>query len=469
MRVIGAPTELPGCVLWLDAADLSSITKDGSNKVSQWSDKSGNAKHAVQATGADQPTYSAAGFGGFPCIDWGNGEAPARRLVTPNVTYGPFTIFIVATAIVGTTGYPYVHNIYSGGPDSEYFIHGGVAGRPQISLGRGVTVSNRDYDDFSDGRRHIVTRYFGGLNSNNSARLDGLQGPVANRVSNNPGTATATGPMYIGNANLAVAPHRGVTAEFIVFDRMLSEGEMVQVEQYLSRKWKIAPARQIASPLEIDDCAMWFDASQGVTHSGGLVSQWNDSSGNARHIVQASDPLKPTYNAANAAYGGKPTVDWLTALVGTRLDRGSADTLTKPLTVFACCNFSNTSLTQVGLFDNASSTEFTFYRTTAGLWEWFPAGDTLTFPAGPVGTRPFVLSIASMVGENVIRANQATLAKKVASSATGITTFRLGTFVAAAQALNWNGSIAEFLVYRRRLPDGEIAQVEAYLKRKYAL
>lgn len=44
--------------LWLDANDISTITKDGSNYVSQWDDKSGNNNHVYQATGSYQPLFS---------------------------------------------------------------------------------------------------------------------------------------------------------------------------------------------------------------------------------------------------------------------------------------------------------------------------------------------------------------------------------------------------------------------------
>ena len=43
--------------LWLDANDESTITKDGSNYVSQWADKSGNGNHATQGTGNLQPVH----------------------------------------------------------------------------------------------------------------------------------------------------------------------------------------------------------------------------------------------------------------------------------------------------------------------------------------------------------------------------------------------------------------------------
>jgi hypothetical protein len=43
--------------LWLDAADSSTITLNGSN-VSQWNDKSGNTRNVLQAVAGDQPTYT---------------------------------------------------------------------------------------------------------------------------------------------------------------------------------------------------------------------------------------------------------------------------------------------------------------------------------------------------------------------------------------------------------------------------
>ena len=44
-------------LLWLDASDETTITKDSNGLVSQWNDKSGNAHHATQSTPANQPTF----------------------------------------------------------------------------------------------------------------------------------------------------------------------------------------------------------------------------------------------------------------------------------------------------------------------------------------------------------------------------------------------------------------------------
>lgn len=60
--------------LWLDAADASTITLNGST-VSQWNDKSGNGRNVSQATAANQPTFTASGLNGKPVLtfdgaDW---------------------------------------------------------------------------------------------------------------------------------------------------------------------------------------------------------------------------------------------------------------------------------------------------------------------------------------------------------------------------------------------------------------
>jgi hypothetical protein len=55
--------------LWLDAADASTVTTV-SGAVSQWNDKSGNARHVSQATAGSRPTYSASGLNSKPTIDF---------------------------------------------------------------------------------------------------------------------------------------------------------------------------------------------------------------------------------------------------------------------------------------------------------------------------------------------------------------------------------------------------------------
>lgn len=50
--------------LWLDAADVATLTRNGTDDVSQWDDKSGNGLHLAQGSAASQPKYFASGFDG---------------------------------------------------------------------------------------------------------------------------------------------------------------------------------------------------------------------------------------------------------------------------------------------------------------------------------------------------------------------------------------------------------------------
>jgi hypothetical protein len=54
--------------VWLDASDASTITLVGS-KVSQWSDKSGNNNHWLQADDSLRPTYTQSLINGLPGVD----------------------------------------------------------------------------------------------------------------------------------------------------------------------------------------------------------------------------------------------------------------------------------------------------------------------------------------------------------------------------------------------------------------
>jgi hypothetical protein len=63
-----APSDLTGLAAWYDASDLASITKDGANRISAIANKGGGAGSMVQATGANQPFYAAAGLNSKPAI-----------------------------------------------------------------------------------------------------------------------------------------------------------------------------------------------------------------------------------------------------------------------------------------------------------------------------------------------------------------------------------------------------------------
>lgn len=58
-----SPLDIASLRLWLDSADLATITKNGSDQVSAWDDKSGNG---LDATGSGNPLYTT--VSGRPCM-----------------------------------------------------------------------------------------------------------------------------------------------------------------------------------------------------------------------------------------------------------------------------------------------------------------------------------------------------------------------------------------------------------------
>jgi len=79
-----SPTDIANLQLWLDASDATSITLAGT-EVTQWRDKSGNIRHANQATVAKQPTLSVAAKNGLDVIDF-NGSTDIMNLDSQPIT-----------------------------------------------------------------------------------------------------------------------------------------------------------------------------------------------------------------------------------------------------------------------------------------------------------------------------------------------------------------------------------------------
>ncbi len=66
------------------------------------------------------------------------------------------------------------------------------------------------------------------------------------------------------------------------------------------------------SPLNISGLGAWYDAydASTITEAAGAVSQWDDKSGNLRHITQSTGANQPIYtNGDNVSFDG--TNDWL--------------------------------------------------------------------------------------------------------------------------------------------------------------
>lgn len=310
-----SPTSIPGCALWLDGADSTTLTLSGSN-VTQWNDKSGNGYSLVQATTSNQPTYLLNVVNGL-----GGVETNRSRFLfksgsnISNFAYGTNTSAFFVIRNASTNG---GWNIFA----TMYFTATGSQtskSRWHFSVNQGGTqgltiiIGSTTYQNTSFTIPTSTAAIVGFTTSPSSTLLD-LNGSISTYS----GVTMSNADDGIG---LALADTRDTTAttntvicEMIGFNTQLTTTERQQIEGYLANKWGLSTslptthpyysAPSIPSPLSISGCALWLDAADSttLTLSGSNVTQWNDKSGNANNAVRSTivtSALGPTRNSSN--------------------------------------------------------------------------------------------------------------------------------------------------------------------------
>src|SRR5208337_4787274 len=75
-----SPLNIAGCVGWFDPSNATSITKDGSNNISQWNDLSGSGNYGT-ASGSTRPVLENAAQNGLNTVRF---TASGTQLLTLN-------------------------------------------------------------------------------------------------------------------------------------------------------------------------------------------------------------------------------------------------------------------------------------------------------------------------------------------------------------------------------------------------
>lgn len=212
--------------LWLDSSDASTLFQDAAltvpvtadgDVVGGWRDKSGNNRHATQATTSKKPTRQAISGRRYCRFD-GTDDWLSITLSTPIVQ--PDTIFVVGARRSGT--------------NQQHFIDGGPTGGRQALYVTTAAI----YALF------ITSNLPGGA----ATTADALLSVIANGASSalrvngsastaNPGTGSldnvTIGAAQLQNTNFL----NGDVAEIVIVPRALTTPEIVQMESYLRTKW----------------------------------------------------------------------------------------------------------------------------------------------------------------------------------------------------------------------------------------
>ena len=226
-------------------ADLAYVTKDGSDRVEQTADLSGNGIPAI-AAGAARPTWiaSVAALNNMPVLRY-NGSAmymTANAIATGSLTGSdkPFTIFTVSTVASGG-GNKTFWSIGNSSDNSPFQLAYSDDSNSHASFRNPTTGGGATFNLFGahsppNGTSIIVDRFTG---TSFTAYLGsgGRQGTVAMDV--NPLSVdqfTIGASKEIGPANYL----NGDMAEVIVYSRPLTIAEIDLVANYLSVRYGLA-------------------------------------------------------------------------------------------------------------------------------------------------------------------------------------------------------------------------------------
>lgn len=224
------PLSVDSCVIWLDASDSTTITKDASFNISQWNDKSGYSNN-VTATGSNSPQLKYGGLNGRTAV-----SITANRYMQPaSYTYASRVLTVFAVAKL----HEYLPANGSGRlvtmnqiPGVDYDAPGGVAiyntGLTGISAYRNGALSTVS---FTRDSVYILCSQFTG--TNHTMYRNGSAGSTV--ASSTQFYARPTFLGYDGGGSFY-----GECSEIIMYQRSLTTQERLDVETYLKVKWGIA-------------------------------------------------------------------------------------------------------------------------------------------------------------------------------------------------------------------------------------
>jgi len=235
------PLEIPGLVLWLDAAQIEGLSSD--DPVALWPDRSGQGHDATQATASAQPRYVRTGMGNHPAVRFDGND------FLNNTTFNGVSGATQASAFVvrkaDTTGSTLVAfcSFDSGVRGEVHFDEAwAFAGRSRLGTA-----------PFSSTAWHLWGSTFNGALSGNANRLkqriDGTQTTLSFPLLSI-STALPVGNGYdVGRQlNTANTNWLGDIAEVIVYSRALDETERRRIETYVARKYAIAAIPVLNQP-----------------------------------------------------------------------------------------------------------------------------------------------------------------------------------------------------------------------------
>lgn len=239
-----SPKNVAGLMWWHDASNLASITKDGSDLVSQWNDLSGNGNHLTQSTDGNKPKWVSGAVNNRAAIhfyhpDNATGSADVMTCAdnaTQNFN-GRFYWFLVF-APLDLAAVASFQNIVGKWTSSgnqrgvQIAVTSADLLQAQTSaLGGITTVSSQISGALSSGTTYLAEFWLDGTNQN-LRRNNGTPDTDAQTT-----VFDGTGTLTYGAQDGTTSPYRGYICESICYNRVPTSEEITKLQSYLDRKW----------------------------------------------------------------------------------------------------------------------------------------------------------------------------------------------------------------------------------------
>jgi len=226
--------------LWLETSNVNLFqnsldlrrVKDG-DKIKKWFDASlkNNGLHLLQDNESRMPSYVLNGINNLPSVKYDSTENHFLYNSLNDFFTPESTIFIVFTPVSYnlTINQSYLY-VFGGSIAIESGYHSNYDLFTYIGGGSNISVS------LIKNKANIYIRKYDPSNNSSSIRINN-----GNAVTSN---ATFSLPfqnpyLHLGNHGSAVRTFGGFFGEFIIFNRVLNDGEIKLVENYLKNKWDI--------------------------------------------------------------------------------------------------------------------------------------------------------------------------------------------------------------------------------------
>jgi hypothetical protein len=331
---VSSPLELGGCVGWYDSADLTTLktNSDGTGDITStplapvsigyWRDKSPTGAHVTQDTPSKRPTLSPAVVNGRAALTFNylNSQTLVNLNYTaqtglPGITRiavcqstapsGVISCLAKVTA-TGATGYsPQAGNFIfiNGSIRGDYDSAGGSNLISTSAAGNGPAIPLNIYADVYTGGSPATAAFHIGGSPAATTTLGTL--PAATG-----GAGGASMNLYIGSNTDVNFYWQGSLAEYIVFNRALTQVELDRVEKYLGNKWGFASVPSPTPPV-----GYLRDKSSNLRHATTTTSSLRPYAGslNSKQAVgfDGTDDLMGTPAIANSSFDPSGACVWI--------------------------------------------------------------------------------------------------------------------------------------------------------------